>query len=98
MTIPPIPPIGDPSAVGAAAAARQPAEPGFADALRRGLEEVSALEHRADAVATNLAAGGDATVADLMIATSQSQVATDLLLAVRDRAVAAYQEIMRLPI
>lgn len=98
MSIPPILPIGHPSAIGAAAAAQRPAEPGFADALRRGLEEVSALENRADAVAMDLATGGDATVADLMMATSQSQIAMDLLLAVRDRAVTAYQEIMRLPI
>jgi flagellar hook-basal body complex protein FliE len=33
-----------------------------------------------------------------MVATSKSQVSMDLLLAVRNRAVEAYQEIMRLPV
>jgi flagellar hook-basal body complex protein FliE len=98
MTIPPIPPVGDLSAVGASVAAQRPADKGFAAAFQRGLAEVSAMEHRADAVAMDVATGGESQVHDLMVATSQSQISMDLLLAVRNRAVEAYQEIMRLPV
>lgn len=100
MAIPPIPPVGGPSGVGASAAAQGPAkaQPGFEAALQRGLQEVSSLEQQADTVAADVASGGSSQVHDLMIATSKSEVAMDVLLAVRNRAVEAYQEIMRLPV
>lgn len=99
MSIPPIPPIGTMTQAQAATAARAPeAAPGFAETLADGLAEASRAEQRADAVAMDVATGGPSQVHDLMVATSQSQVATDLVLAVRNRAVEAYQEIMRLPV
>lgn len=96
--IPPIPPVGSMSSPQAAAAGQVPPAPGFAEALSAGLTEVSNAEHAADAVAMDMAAGGPSEVHDLMVATSKSQISTDLLLAVRNRAVDAYQEIMRLPV
>lgn len=101
--IPPIPPIGDPSQVGAAAASRAPDAPAaasgdFGAALQRGLEQVSALEAEAEWVATDIATGGDSQLHDLMIATTQSEMATELLVQTRNRALEAYHEIMRLPV
>lgn len=99
MSIPSIPPIGTMTQAQATTAARAPeAAPGFAETLAEGLGEASRLEQHADAVATDVASGGPSRIEDLMVATSQSQVATDLVLAVRNRAVEAYQEIMRLPV
>jgi flagellar hook-basal body complex protein FliE len=100
MAFAPIAPLGADAATAAGVAqpgrAGQVAAAGFGDALQRGLSEVSALEHGADAVAQNLATGGGAQVHDLMIATTKASIGVELLTAVRNRAVEAYAEVMRL--
>lgn len=96
MAIPPIPAIGSLTPAAAAVATPETAAPGFGDALRNGLQQVSTLEHSADTVTETIASGGPAEIHDLMTATSKSQVAVDLLVQVRNRAVEAYQEIMRM--
>lgn len=74
------------------------AKPDAASAIGSALEAVSAAEFEADAIARNLAAGGDAEVHDLMIAMSKAQLSVDLLVQVRNRALEAYTEIMRMQI
>lgn len=69
---------------------------GFGDALGRGLEQVSDLEHRADELIRDVATGGEAKVHETMIATTQASLAVDTLVQVRDRALDAYHEIMRM--
>jgi len=76
----------------------QSAPTGFGDALAKGLQQVSSLEQQADTVAQTMATGGPAQIADLMAATTKSQLAVDLLVQTRNRAVEAYQEIMRMPV
>ena len=71
---------------------------GFGEALSKGLAQVSTLEQQADAVTQSMATGGPAQIADLMVATTKSQLAVDLLVQTRNRAVEAYQEIMRMPL
>lgn len=97
MAIPAIPAIGPPTAGAGAAPGPAPAR-GFAEAMQRGLNEVSGLERAADAVTENLAAGGGAQIHDLMIATTKASLGVDMLVAVRNRAVEAYQEVMRLQV
>ncbi len=96
MAITPLPPIGSIGGVSGAEAAR-PAAPGFGDAIAKGLEQVSALDHGADGLA-QAAATGDAQIHELMIATTKAQLGVELLVQVRNRAVEAYQEIMRLQV
>lgn len=101
MALSAIPPIGAGVGAVADAARARPgaaAAPGFGEALKRGLTGVSQLESSADAVAQNLATGGGAQVHDLMIATTKASIGVELLTAVRNRAVEAYQEVMRLQI
>ena len=95
-----IAPIGAAGATPLAAAARPEAKPpaGFGEALSKGLKEVSGLEQQADDVTQSMATGGGAQIADLMVATTKSQLAVDLLVQTRNRAVEAYQEIMRMPL
>jgi flagellar hook-basal body complex protein FliE len=85
--LPPVPPGAD---------AATSAAPGFGDALTRGLQQISGLEHRADAMIEDVATGGPTTVHELMVATTESALAVDLLVHVRDRALEAYHEVMRL--
>ena len=68
----------------------------FAQSLDRGIEQVSDADREADAVATELATGGDAEVHELMAATNQASLSVELMTQVRDRAVESYQEIMRM--
>lgn len=72
--------------------------PGFDDAVVRGLQGVSRLEHTADASAVSFATGGPTSVHEVMTSTAQSQLAVEALVAVRNRAVEAYTEIMRLQV
>lgn len=99
MSAVPIPPVGPAQQLGGGAAAdsaRGAPAPGFAEALGQGLQQVSDLEHTADAMIEDVATGGPTKVHDMMIATTESSLATDLLVQVRDRGLEAYQEIMRL--
>ncbi len=97
MAITPIPPV---SGAGASALVKTdgPAPAGFADAIKKGLEQVSGLEGNVDAVTQDLATGGPSQIHDLMIATTKAQVGVDMLVQVRNRAVEAYQEVMRLQV
>lgn len=73
-----------------------PAPSGFGELLSNSLHEISAMEQRADAMAVDIATGGSTKVHEMMIATTESALAVDLLVAVRDRALEAYNEIMRM--
>lgn len=97
MAIPSIPPIGS-IAARVADPVEPSAAPGFGALLRQGLEQVSGLERSADAAATGFAVGDGTKVHDVMIAGSKSQIAVDLLTQLRNRAVEAYAEIMRLQV
>ena len=44
------------------------------------------------------AAGGKADIVDVVTAVAESEAALETLVAVRDRVIAAYEEIMRMPI
>ncbi len=96
-----IPPVtGVPAATGgvsATSAAQAPAD-GFGDTIANALEAVSEAEFNADALATDVALGGDTSVQELMVAMTKAQLSVDLLVQVRNKAVEAYQEIMRMQI
>jgi flagellar hook-basal body complex protein FliE len=97
----PIPPIAGAAPItpiAAPGAATAPAAPGFGDALGRGLQQISAAEHRADALMTDVATGGSASVHEMMVATTEAGLATDVLVQVRDKALEAYHEVMRLQV
>lgn len=92
LPVPPTPPTGGAGGVGGAPA------PGFGEALGQGLEQVSSLEHNADAMIQDVATGGDTKIHEMMAATNQASLATDLLVQVRDKALESYHEVMRLQI
>jgi flagellar hook-basal body complex protein FliE len=71
---------------------------GFAGKVAGALETVSAAERKADVMAQDVARGGDTPVHKLMIASTQATLSVDLLVQVRNRAVEAYQEIMRMQV
>lgn len=92
-----------PNPLSAAAAYRAAAEPRaaggaeFGAVLSRALEQAVELGRSADAAAT-AALTGQGSVTDVVLAVSRAELALQTAVAVRDRVVGAYQEIMRMPI
>ena len=75
---------------------------GFAGAIGRavsnGLDTVGSLEQTVTAASQQAAVGDLESVTDFMIATTEAQLATEITVAVRDRAVTAFNDIMRMQI
>ncbi|WP_439595300.1 flagellar hook-basal body complex protein FliE [Falsiroseomonas sp.] len=69
----------------------------FGAALHRALETGVQLGRTADASATQ-ALMGQGSVSDAVLAISRAELALQTAVSLRDRVVAAYQEVMRMPI
>jgi flagellar hook-basal body complex protein FliE len=70
----------------------------FGEMVKAGLQNVSDAEQSVDQVAQTIATGGPAEIHDLMAASSKAQILVELLVQVRNKAVEAYQEIMRIQV
>jgi flagellar hook-basal body complex protein FliE len=69
----------------------------FGDALSRAVQGAINSGHQADAASTrNLM--GEGSVTDLVVAVGRAELTLQTAVAVRDRVVSAYQEVMRMPI
>jgi flagellar hook-basal body complex protein FliE len=97
MVIPPISAIGSlPAVTGAAPpAAANPA--GFSKALEQGLDQLQSLHQTSDSMAVQAVTGQLQDVHSYTIAANEAAVATQLTVAVRNKAVEAFTEIMRMP-
>ena len=71
---------------------------GFVDAVGDALSEVAQRESTAKQAAEAAAVGDLQSVSDYMIAATEAQLATEITVAVRDRAVNAFNDIMRMQI
>ena len=72
--------------------------PGFADRIQGALEGVSRAEHDADLKVQDVAAGGDTPIHELLVSNTKAQLSVELLVQTRNKAVEAYQEIMRMQV
>lgn len=74
--------------------------PGFADLLQNALQQVNDLQQKADYAARAVAAGDPAgpNLAQAVQVTEEAALAVSLTVAVRNRALEAYQEIMRMQV
>jgi flagellar hook-basal body complex protein FliE len=102
MALPPIPasPAAAVQAYQAADASASPASGSGADfsgALARALDGVVQAGHSADAQSAAAIAGGG-NITDVVAAVSKAELAMQTTVAIRDRVVQAYQDIMRMPI
>lgn len=71
---------------------------GFGDAVIGALEDLSATHANADLLATQAATGQLADVHDYTIAATEATLATQLTVAVRNKALEAFTQIMNLPL
>jgi flagellar hook-basal body complex protein FliE len=98
MAIPPISSIGMPPAVTGVNAPAKTDGAGFGDMLAKGVENLQGLQDKADGLAVEAATGDLTDVHDYMIASTQAALATEMTVAVRNKAVEAFNEIMRMQI
>jgi flagellar hook-basal body complex protein FliE len=68
----------------------------FASVLNGGLEKLQATQDKADGLAVKAATGSLTDVHDYMIASTEASLATQLTVAVRNKALDAFNEIMRM--
>lgn len=71
--------------------------PSFGQAMTRAMEQAVDLGHGAD-VAASQALTGQGSVTDVVLAVGRAELALQTAVAVRDRVVGAYQEVMRMPV
>lgn len=77
--------------------APEPSQTSFASVLKEAIGAVNDLGQKSDAQ-TRAAVNGKANMVDVVTAVSETEVAIDAVVAVRDKVIAAYEEIMRMPI
>ncbi|MET0423916.1 MAG: flagellar hook-basal body complex protein FliE [Actinoplanes sp.] len=77
-------------------AAAESSDENFARMLSKGLESVQGAEHKADTLATQAANGTLKDPAQYTMAANEAALGLQLTLAVRNKAVEAFQEIMRM--
>ncbi len=105
--IPPIAPVRGPDAGAAAGGATGGSTAGEAagdfagaigSAVSNALDRVGQLEGAVTDASKQAAVGNLDSISDFMIATAEAQLATEVTVAVRDRAVTAFNDIMRMQI
>jgi flagellar hook-basal body complex protein FliE len=84
--------LASPFAAGSAAAASTPAP--FSDLLTDAVGQVNQLESQAHAAVSGLMTGSGVDVHQAMIATEKASMSFELALAVRNKAVQAYQQVV----
>jgi flagellar hook-basal body complex protein FliE len=70
---------------------------GFAALLKDALGSVVEAGRKSDAQTQSLA-NGKSNMVDVVTAVAQTEVAVDAMVAVRDKVIAAYEDIMKMPI
>ena len=102
MTIQPIGfpnPLAAQAATGAGAAGgTEAAGESFAAMVTKGLQNVAATQSNAETLAVQAASGDLQDIHTYTIAATQAQLATELTVAIRNKAVEAFSEIMRMPV
>ena len=78
--------------------AAPPAGQDFSSMLIGGIDQLQGLHAKSDALAVQAATGDLKDIHDYMIASTQTSVATEMTVAVRNKAVEAFTEIMRMQV
>lgn len=78
-------------------AAGEAAKPNFGELVKSAVADTATSLKAGEAAASQVAAG-EASLVDVVTAISAAEVSLETALAVRNRVIEAYQEIMRMPI
>ena len=80
------------------ASAPPAAEQDFGAMVSQGIERLEGLQDTSDTMAVQAATGDLQDIHDYMIASTEASVATEMTVAVRNKAVEAFTEIMRMQV
>jgi len=86
--------VGDAARIGDGLPATDGAAGGFGEVLVKALDNVNQTQATADRLAVDAATGNLTNVHDYMIAATEASLATELTVAVRNKAVEAFNTIM----
>lgn len=89
-------PIGLSNVLGGADVSKVKGDSGFGAMLADALQSTVDAQKAAEATSAK-AVAGKADVTDVVTAVTNAEVALDTVVAVRDRMISAYQEILRMP-
>ena len=70
----------------------------FADYISDSLSEINENQKQTDKMATNIATGKTENIHETMLAITQAELSFNLMVQVRNKALEAYQEVMRMPV
>ncbi|MDP1585600.1 MAG: flagellar hook-basal body complex protein FliE [Bradyrhizobium sp.] len=88
----------DPSAaVGSAAGLGRGSGTSFTSVLKEAMDAVNETGRKSD-MQSRAMVNGNSNMVDVVTAVAETEVAIDAVVAVRDKVIAAYEEIMRMPI
>ena len=91
-------PFAAPSVSGIAGTGGTAAPTGFGEMLAKGIQSVTATQEQASTLSGQLATGELTDISDFTTAAAKASLGVSLTAAVRNRAVEAYQEIMRMQV
>lgn len=72
--------------------------PSFTDHLQQGVTDVNAMQIKSDRMAMELATGKTGNIHETMLAATQAELSFNLMVQIRNKALEAYGEIMRMPV
>ena len=70
----------------------------FSEYLKDGINDVNASHKVADHMATELATGKSGNIHETMLAATKAELSFNLMVQIRNKALEAYSEIMRMPV
>jgi flagellar hook-basal body complex protein FliE len=90
--------VGNTTAATAAGGAQSTSGGDFASILSSSLDQLQSTQSNADSLATQAATGNLSDVADYMVASNEASLATDTVVTLKNQAVAAFNQIMGMPV
>jgi flagellar hook-basal body complex protein FliE len=75
-----------------------PADPSAGGAFAAQMDKLTSMQHDVDQLAVKAATGDLQSIQDYTIASTEAQLMTQLTVTVRDKAVEAFNEIMRMQV
>ena len=97
-TLPTLPSTGKVGWIGDGGVAPASGTQGFGQTLTKALDGLQATQTKADGLAVQAATGDLTNVHDYMIAATEASLATELTVAVRNKAVEAFNQIMNMAV
>ena len=89
--------LTDPGANLGKASGNESGGPSFGAMVKDAINSVVETGRKSDGLAQGMAAG-KANIVDVVTAVSETEVAVEAMVSVRDKVISAYEEIMRMPI